>query len=462
MPLDENQKLTPHIQDCIVKLSIENDDFIRISRFDIKDSYFDSDIARDMIKVCFAFFDRFNEAPKNHFIEKLSEFTADKKDEELRFYAKYYRKIVAIDSVNYGYIISELSQFIRSREFAIAGLKFIELIEEDRIDEAEHLMYTALKSGITEHEEGIWYLEKEIPSYLTEAWIDPLFGSGVSELDKYIGGYRRTQFICFLGDKKGKKTWALIHTGKQALLNNLNVVHFTHEVSKQEVEMRYDMAFSSFTSEDNIIEVPYATFDEEGVLIETSYKKRPSVKSGDAITKVRKRIKNKLGRLIIKKYPPLVCTLSEIDRFLDYLEIYHDFIPDLFINDYVDIMAPADPKLSTRDNLNIMYLAHKRIADQRNCVVATVSQSTSDASRKGRLRFKDFSEDKRKAGNVDMAIGIIETDDEIEAGIARLYVIANRSGRMDVGCGISTNVLVGQFAIQSWPLRKEEHEDEEE
>ena len=50
------------------------------------------------------------------------------------------------------------------------------------------------------------------------------------------------------------------------------------------------------------------------------------------------------------------------------------------------------------------------------------------------------------------SIYMAETDEEAESGIMRLWVLANRTGLQDRGCGISLNLQVGQFAIDSWRI----------
>ena len=146
------------------------------------------------------------------------------------------------------------------------------------------------------------------------------------------------------------------------------------------------------------------------------------------------------------------CSNKKLERYMDYLETYEDFVPDILINDYPDIMAPDDPTQATRDQLNTSYITHKRWGDERNMLVAVVSQATRAAIRSKRLTMKDFAEDIRKLANVDCAIGVCQTDAQALTNLATLYVVAARRGKMDVGAGVIMNLDAGQVFSDSFKI----------
>ena len=448
----ELPELPQHIQDCFVYLVIYDLDFIKAARHQVNPTHFDSDVVQDIVRLCYKYYDNFKEPINENLFLDLKNFISNINRREKELYYKYIEKINKITPPNVGYIISKISDFVKQKEFEQAADNFTDLIERKRFDDARSLMLTALKAGITKYERGLEYASTKVPTYhLKENEI--LMTTGITELDRIINGYKREEFICFLGGAKGKKTWSLVHLGKQALRSGLNVVHITHEVSAEEVEKRYDMSFGSLTSEYNQTDVTYRYYDENGLETNKNIILRDTVNNIDAVLKVRDKIKSVTGRLMIKKYPMGSCTMTMIEQYLDYLELYENFIPDVVINDYVDIMSlGGSDNIATRDKLNNAYIMHKKLADERNILVATVSQANRQAIRKETMSMKDFAEDIRKAANVDLAIALVETDEEAESGIMRLWVLANRTGLQDRGCGISLNLQVGQFAIDSWRI----------
>lgn len=456
----ENKQLSQHIQDCSIKLAIDNDNFLKLTHSILKPEYFSSTITETIFDLCQKFFITFKTAPKEHFAEELVKRIRKLSPEEQKFYLDYVDRIESIHNPNMDYIMKQLSKFVKKRTFEIAAMEFVSLTELGELEKAKALMFNALNSGIKYEEKGLWYLESPVPTYLSKDYSDILMSTGIDELDKAIEGYRYGQFVVFLGSKKAKKTWALIHLGKTALISNLNVLHVTHEVKAEIVEKRYDMMFSSLTSRQDVSDVTYKMYNTLGVEIEEVVEKRDTVLNADAINHIRKKLRGNIGQLIIKKYPMGSCTMLDIESLLDYLEIYEDFHCDVLINDYVDIMDVSDG-VESRHVLNKMYIHHKRIADERNILVATVSQSKQTAHRKGKMTLTDFAEDTRKAANVDLAIGLVETKEEAENNRMRLWVLANRDGEQDIGCCISNNIKVGQFCIQSWPIYTDDEEDTE-
>jgi hypothetical protein len=238
------------------------------------------------------------------------------------------------------------------------------------------------------------------------------------------------------------------------LLQGLNVLHVTHENSQEETEDRYDRAIGGLKSKDlgnNPAEIFY--IDKATGQLRSTIEQRPSVLDPKARVKAREVMRRFGGRLIIKKYPPLTCDMVELERYLDYLEKFEGFVPDVFINDYPDICKPLDSKMSTRDSLNQIYMYHKRFGDERNMLVIVPSQATREAIRAKRLRMKDFAEDIRKLANVDTCIGVCQTDTQANSSVATLFVVAARTGKMDIGCGIVLNLDIGQFATESFIIK---------
>ena len=193
--------------------------------------------------------------------------------------------------------------------------------------------------------------------------------------------------------------------------------------------------------------------DKETNKLKTMTEWRNSVADSKAQNKARQLVRRFNGELFVKKYPMYKCTLDELERYMDYLEKFESFVPDILICDYPDIMMPPDPNAATRDNLNKMYMVHKRWADERKMLVVVASQARRDAIRAKRFSQKDFAEDIRKLGNCDTSIGVCQTDNQSTAGLASLYVIGARKGKDNWGCGIVQNLDIGAFASDSFPLK---------
>ena len=189
--------------------------------------------------------------------------------------------------------------------------------------------------------------------------------------------------------------------------------------------------------------------DEGWVDEEMEYK---SVLDKSAVRKIRGNVARLGGRLIVKKYPMGTCSMDELFRYLDYLEAYENFIPDILINDYADIMKLSEGDL--RHGLNEIYIAHKGLADERSMLVVTVSQVVVKG-RSGKIAGRHLSEDARKWGNIDKGFAINQSEKQHEKGLAEIHVFANRSGYQGSRCIIGQSLDTGQFCLWSKEIDKE-------
>jgi len=451
--MNKNSAVSQRIQDAFVWLSITDQKFLLIARRSVKSKWFSSQVTEDIIELCYTYFDQFNVAPGDHLHDELVRFLSGKPNDTKRLYIDYLTKLQSIDPPNRAYVISRINTFVRAREFEEAAIKFVQLTKEEKFEDARNLMTQALRVGIQEEDVGIKYLSGT-PTYLeTEAEEDYLIPVGIPTIDERMPrGMRRTDFVVILGGYKAGKSWSCNHMGKEGMLRGLKVLHISHENSAKEVEMRYDMSFGALRSFGDDPYVSIEEIDFDGNVVKTDRVSTQSVFDASRVMQIRKRVARFGGELIIKKYSMGQCDINEIRRYLDYLETYENFNPDIIINDYVEKM-----KLPTgewrRDGINDVYMQSKGIADDRKLLMITVSQTTRDALEKEFLRQKDFAEDIRKLGDVDLAFGISRTRAQAEQKRMQFYVIANRHGPMDFGCKMATNFDIGQFCVADWGLK---------
>jgi replicative DNA helicase len=449
-----------HVQDCFALLCITSTDFLNSVRTALEPRLFTAAVTAHVVKVCYDYYDVFDEAPADHFQDEWKRREEEVPQAEREMWVSYVSRISEMNIPNENYIIRCMSDFIKARTLEGAAVEFAELVVRGDFIKARNMMHDALKAGIEREEVGFKYLS-EVARF-KNAGIDEelLMTTGIEALDNLIKGYRRSQFVCLMGGYKGMKSWACMHLAKTAMLHGLNVLHISHEMTVAQIEARYDMMVGSMVSHHQPDDVSFLRWsdDEDAENLNATnwgWKReiieRPTIWDPVAVNAARRKLRRFGGKLVVRKYPMGSCSMSDIYAYLNHLETYEKFIPDVIINDYADIMAPLNSN-DHRDNLNKLYVAHKRLADERNILVVTVSQVTRDAIRKEVLSMKDFAEDIRKAGNVDLALAICQSDNQKRNGFASMFVVANRDGVMDCGCRIGTNLDAGQFCFWSAPM----------
>jgi replicative DNA helicase len=461
--MNKDSVVSQGVQDAFVFLAITDTKFLSIARRAVKPRHFSSQVTEDIIEICYSYFDQFNVAPEDHFHDELVRFLFSKTNEDKNLYVEYLTKIQEMTPPNRAYIISRINKFVKAREFEEAAVKFVGLTQAGEFEKAKNLMQDALRVGIEEEDIGLVYFDSP-PTYfdMEEDKNDFISTIGVDQIDERLRrGLRRTDFLLILGGYKAGKSWACHHVAKEGLMRGRKVLHISHENSAKDVEMRYDMTFGSMKSFDDDPYTEIEEIDDEGHTI-----KRERVRVGSVfddeqrVVQIRKRVAKFGGELIIKKYPMRSCTIDEIRRYIDYLETYNGFIPDIVINDYVEKMNLPNTR-ERREGIDEVYQISKGIADERKLLMVTVSQTTRGALEKKILGQKDFAEDIRKFGDVDLVLAISRTKAQARINRMQMYVLGNRHGPMDFGVTMVTNFDIGQLCMSSWPIKYDKPMDDE-
>jgi len=445
--------VSQHIQDSFILLAITDVTFLRMARTSIKSSYFSSKVTEDVVNLCYAYYDQFQEAPGNHLYDELVRFTNKFDEDKKQLYHKYVKRIQQMDPPNQKYVISTFNKFVQARELEEYLIDAAPLVERGEFDSARELLQKALRSGVAQEEDGIEYPGNWPPTYHSNTGFrEVICPTGIRIIDNGIKGIRRTGLTCIFAGYKVGKTWGCIQLAREALIHGRKVLEVSHEASAEEVEMRHDMMFGSLIDAEGPKEVEFIEYDNEGVKTATHTEVRGSVFDMAAVKQLRDKIRRFGGKAIIKKYPMGTCSIGEIERYLDYLETFKHFIPDLLISDYVEKMKM--PKAGEgRDRINETYINLKRIADERNIAVVTASQIKTKYLESSTISEAGApAEDARKLGNVDLGLFFGMSRTQAERNLMQAYVLVNRSGPQKFGCIVSRNLAVGQLALDCWPI----------
>jgi len=450
--MTNEKELSGHIQDSIAFLAITSTNFLKLVRNFVNTELFSSDVVHIVMRACYKYFDLTKEAPGDHICDIIADEIKAVPESKRELVMLFLDRVSQMREPNVEYVTSKLNEFVKSRTFQMAAVEFVKLIDHKRFTEAELLMYNALKSGVHSLNVGCEYFTDFSTMYKHEVDAS-LTAMGLAHFDCYKK-FKRSELGIILGGYKGKKSFALHHIGIQSLLRGLSVLHVSHENSLEICEQRYDRMIGSLVDEkDRDIAVPVRYYDHTSEKVEIVMKKRPCVSDVNERKKARATLRRFGGRLIIKKFPMGSCDMRNLETYLDHLEQFAGFVPDVLLNDYPDIQKPLDSSKQSRDQLNESYIYHKRLADERNILVVVPSQATRAAIRAKRITMKDFAEDVRKLANCDWTIAVCQTDVQASSGLGSLYIVASREGVMDVGCGIVFNLETGHFATDSFPLR---------
>lgn len=130
-------------------------------------------------------------------------------------------------------------------------------------------------------------------------------------------------------------------------------------------------------------------------------------------------------RLIV--HPNESVNVRGIEKHMDRLVREEEFVPDVVVVDYADVLAPIDSRIDFRHQQNQTWSGLRRITQERHCALLTATQADARSYEARDLRARNFTEDKRKYGHVNKGILTLNQEDrEKDDGVMRLGVMFAR------------------------------------
>ena len=270
-----------------------------------------------------------------------------------------------------------------------------------------------------------------------------------------VGDVNREDFISYLAPMKRGKTFALIDAGVEAVKNGLKVLHVSLEMSESKMQKRYWTALSGQLNKDRD-DIEYSYFEK----MDTDSKKCWAIehktisRKAVSIADIQKKQKNlrrlfRGGDIRIFAVPAYNLTVEQLDLEIDRLNQQEEFVPDVIIVDYADIMTPSDKGNDYRNQLDGIWKRLRGLAQKRKCVVFTASQSGRASINKD-ADSKDIAEDIRKLAHITSMVSLNQTPSEKKAGILRLKQLALREGEQEFREAVCTQCLsIGRIVTDS-------------
>ena len=125
-------------------------------------------------------------------------------------------------------------------------------------------------------------------------------------------------------------------------------------------------------------------------------------------------------------------TVNNIKSILDIWQKQEDFIPDIIVIDYADLLEDSTVK-EFRHKSNQIWKDLRVLSQERHCFLITATQADADSYARNLLKLDNFSEDKRKYAHVTAMWGLNWDKDgrEKKLGIMRINEIIKRKGNFN-------------------------------
>ncbi|RKZ95825.1 MAG: hypothetical protein DRQ46_07880, partial [Gammaproteobacteria bacterium] len=296
------------------------------------------------------------------------------------------------------------------------------------------------------------------------------------KLGEFIGPIDRGWFIAYLAPAKRGKTTYMLDAAIDSVRQRLNTLVVSLEMPESQLMQRYALAItgvkpdvkpysvmvpimdcelnqtgecekSECASTDTIIEegvmLDYSDYEDwevctacRGVFKNGKCEFKPSawkipvekqtISEGDYFKKIQKFNKffGKYGRVV--HMPSKSVTVADIRQELTYLENTQNFIPDVIVLDYADLIKPENSGGEKRHQLDDIWEDLRGWGQEKHVTIISASQTNRTSADVEFIRDIHVAEDYSKIAKLDIAIGLCQTDEMKERGIMNINKVAHR------------------------------------
>jgi hypothetical protein len=452
-------RIVSSIENKIVTGLITSDSFCRQLAPILKKEYFAVEYAGVIAEWCKKFYHEYREAPKQHiedvYLSKRGEMGEDVAD-IIKVFLKKISDQYESDGLNVDYLLQQSFEYLNKRSLQVTYEQLGKMLDSGKVDRAEKLMQEYRKNA---RAVSSWVnpLESEyVKNLLMDEEEDHVFRFP-GKLGDVAGWHERGWFVAVVAPMKRGKSFFLQEVAVQCILARKKVVFFSLEMGHKRIARRILARLTAYGKKTGTYVYPCfdcqsnqdgsckkeervnrkRLLDDEGnkpqYRMELKYRpcvacrgaadfhlatwytthKRDRMEFKNTMRKV-KAINIMFGdNFRLRSFPANSANMVDIKAELDALEYMEEFVPDVIIIDYADILKPEDSRMvDERQRSNETWKMMKNMTDERHVLLFTATQGNRKSIDKRNMQAVDISEDIRKFAHIDMMYAISQTEQE--------------------------------------------------
>lgn len=455
------QPLTDTLQESILATLIFDEKWGAAIATQIRARDFD-DPFREIAEKVLEYRKKYRKAPGRTHIDDLLSQLFSKKGRETRTKRILMGLAQMEKGLNGEYIANEVQTHIRKQKLKTALLEAGERFDQggaELVPDVENIMQKALHFRTETLDAGTFLTGPGALSFLDVDESDRTVPFGIAPWDKAGIHMASKEMTLLIGPKGSGKTWFCVHAGKQGLLLGENVVHITIENKERSVAKRYVQSMFSMSRRRVPVQVTrldvnrrhrFMGIKEGTELIPSLTLSDPNIKK-----KLRRKIRQhggRLGRLVIKEFPTGYLSISQLEAYLDFLEMQYGFIATMCIVDYLDLMRiTGDYRFGVRANTEGL----RGLFQKRNLIGVCPTHGSRKTIHAKRTTSKDVAEDISKVNAADKVLTYSQTSEEKDRKLARLTLEHSRETEDDQTVILAQNYDIGQYVMDAALFPKE-------
>jgi len=473
--------------------------------------YFENDFTRTVADWALQYFLHYDDSSKEHIGDIYTRESAKLKEEDAELISKFLTDISSKyeqdSEINVDYLLDQTMDYFKKRELEITSSNIQYLLDNNQIEQAEDQIIRFSKiSRLTsswinpfelEHVDEV-FEKDEVP-----------FLRFPGRLGRYLGTFERGWLVGISATFKKGKTWMLQEFAVLGIRRRLKVAFFSLEMPQKKMNERiYKRLIGAATKDDERDDDLYPVFDcnlnqlntcentdrtnNVRLLLEDGNKPEygrarmyrtctlcrgnldsdyqpafwlQEIKHKDEDKKyklplwdrrtVRKKItsygENFSHLLRMKTYPRFSANIRDIERDLDILQQTEEFVPDIIIIDYADILKPEHEGQKGVEKEDETWMRLSQLGGTRHALVVTATQLRKSALKKGQVDQSDTALWVGKLAHVDAMLTLNQTEDEKKCRVSRVGIMVHRYEEFseESSCYILQKLRRGQFNLDS-------------
>lgn len=384
--------------------------------------------AKIIIKWCIDYYDNYGECPNSNIQEIFNGYkrkqNTDESQIELieKFLSNLSDKYV---KGNTEYHIDIAEKYFRKRKINILKEKLGMLLLENRIEECEKEIGDYKRPAMITTT-GVDIIHGNINQILNQE--NEILFQFPGHLGEMISPFTREDFVGIAAPMKRGKTFWLIELGIKGMMRGNKVLFYSLESSEQKIIKRIYQNLLGESNKEREIEWPY--FNEDTIEYKTITKKGITQPQ---ILKKKKQIQTMINEgFWVACFPTYSINVDDIKIHLDNLQYYENYVPDIIIVDYADILGPEkNSSKEERHKLNNTWLALRGLAQERKVLMITGTQLTKATFNRD-ANEEDIAEDIRKLAHVTHMIALNQSREDKKKSIMRVSMLVVRDDQFYV------------------------------
>ena len=398
------------IQRGIIYLAKSNDNFLVQAIPMVKESYFEFPSHQKFWRVIKDYYGDYQELPSDEqILEQIRELKSE--NELVSDFKEELQEINSVDEKslqNEDFYLDKVEEFAKEQCLKDAIIKSVELLKQKKFGAIEEGIREALTVS-RDVDLGIDYFGDVSERYtrLQTAQFDTQFRTPFETINQELeGGLAPKELAMIVAPPGVGKSLFLANQAARSVMDGKNVLYISLEMSEDRVAQRMDSIFTR---------IKQAELKDRVDNLQVRLDKMKSTGS--------------MGRLVVKEFPTKRLTIVGLRAYLNQLNNYEKFTPDVLIIDYLELMSSGDVTLAEYSAQERLAQELRGVSVEYKCVVWTATQTNRKGKEVNIITDAELADSYGKIRVCDLAFSINQNEQEFDEGKARLFVMKSRNGR---------------------------------